>query len=429
MSRTWKIRFADGTVVRGSSDTAYIGQGNQCEIRLGNDGEYEDATFAVMVRNADSQTWRLVRIDDDADIRINGDQLHLVHYLNEKDIVCIAETGDEFRFFTETEKNDTDASHIIRRSIQASVATACIILLALGAVFYIKNLNTISEEHIEGLKGSICKVRVDEVLLQQVDTAYGQYKVTTLASVRLESSSCSGTGFFCSDGRFVTARHCVEPWITLPMTGKESLTEEGQMAEIARWACACEIFNHTRDSVANGYRRVISLCTIMKEHKNVLHTFSTDTCMFRIEDDIIRNLGGPKDRILWRETGNVKLKSALGDITCVQTGITGAIEPAPQSIFCRMNGRTPVVHWGFRADRDEAEFKSGEITFDVTETGRCIEHKSSEGMQQGFSGGPVLIRHRGNVYAAGVISKVGEDGKETYFSIPITEIDNAKRRW
>ena len=116
MSRIWKIRFSDGTVIRGASDAAYIGQGSQCEIRLTNSGEYEDATYAVLLLNSDSKTWRLVRIDDTADIRINGEQLHLVHYMNEKDVVSIIETGEEFRFFTETEKDVAYTSQIIRKS-------------------------------------------------------------------------------------------------------------------------------------------------------------------------------------------------------------------------------------------------------------------------------------------------------------------------
>lgn len=429
MSRVWKIRFSDGRVIRGTSDIAYIGDSNQCEIHFSGTGEYDDCTYAVLLRNDDHSTWRIVRIDDTADIRINGERLHLVHYMNEKDVVSIEEAGAEFRFYTEVENGITDTSKIIKKSIWASVAAACFIILVIGTAIFIKGLNIISEKHIEDLKSSICKITVNEVLLQQVDTAGGRYDVTTIASIRLASNSCSGTGFFCKDGRFITARHCIEPWITIPMTGKESLEGEGELAEVARWASSSETFNHTKDSISKGYQRVISRCTVMTEHKNVIHTFSTDTCMFHTEHDIIRNLGGPKDRILWRETGNVKLRSALGDITYVKTDITGAIQTASSDIVNLMKRRTQVVHWGFRANKAEAEFKSGEIAFDYTENSRCIEHKSSEGMYHGFSGGPVMIRRRGQVYAIGVISQIGEDGKETYFSVPVTEIDKARRRW
>ena len=429
MSRAWKIRFNDGRVIRSTSDIAYIGNGNQCEIHFPNNSEYEDCTFAVLLRNDDYNSWRIVRIDDTADILINGEQLHLVHYLNDKDMISITEANAEFRFFTEEDNGISDSSHIVKKSIWASVAAVCLILLVVGASIYLRDLNVINEKHIEALKSSICKITVEEVLLQQVDTAGGRYDVNTIASIRLESSSCSGTGFFCKDGRFVTARHCIEPWITIPMTGKESLEKDGELSEVARWASACEKFNHTKDSASKGYQRVISHCTIKAEHKNILHKFSTDTCMFCTDNDIIRNLGGPKDRILWRETGNIKLRSALGDITFVQTHITGAIQPAPQDVVNKMKRRTQVAHWGFRAEKEEAEFKSGEIAFDFYENSKCIEHKSSEGMHKGFSGGPVMIRHHGQVYAVGVISKIGDDGKETYFSVPVTEIDKAKRRW
>ena len=429
MSRAWKIRFNDGRAIRGTSDVAYIGNGNQCEIHFSNNSEYEDCTFAVLLRNDDYKSWRIVRIDDTADIRISGEQLHLVHYLNEKDMVSITEANAEFRFVTEEDRNISDASHIVKKSIWASVAAVCFILFVVGTSIFLRNLNIIGEKHIEFLKNSICKITVDEVLFQQVDTADGRNNVRTIASLRLESSSCSGTGFFCKDGRFITARHCIEPWITLPMTGTESLEKNGELSEVARWASACETFNHTKDSASKGYQRVISLCTIKAEHKNIRHKFSTDTCMFCTDNDIIRNLGGPKDRILWRETGNVKLRSALGDITYVKTDIYGAIQLAPQKIANKLRRRMPVAHWGFRADKDEAEFKSGEIAFDFNESGKCIEHKSSEGMQKGFSGGPAMIRHHGQIYAVGVISKIGDDGKETYFSVPVTEIEKAKRRW
>ena len=431
MSRTWKIRFRGGEVIRGSSDTAYVGQGSQCEIRLANDSEYEDSTYAVLLRNRDAQTWRLVRLHDTADIRINGEQMHLVHYLKENDIVAIAEADAEFRFSTEAAKVRQDTSRIVRRSIWSSLAAVCIVLLVVGLALFIRGLDEITEDHIDGLKNSICKITVTQVQHQQVDIIDGQQNVTTLNSVRLEGSSCSGTGFFCTDGRFITARHCVEPWITMPMITDSSLYAEGPLAKAARWASESETFNHRSRSDSTSYQRVISLCKITSGHKKDRHEFSTDTCMFSIEADIIRNLGGPKDRILWRETGDVKLKSSLGDIAFVQTGIKGDLQIAQADIVRGLERRTQIAHWGYRADSDEPGFKSSEIAFDFTEERavRCIEHKSSEEMYPGFSGSPAMIRHNGKVYVVGVVSKIGKHGKETFFSVPVTEVEKANRRW
>ena len=170
-----------------------------------------DGPYACMVRNPDGVSWRLVRMDDDIDMKVNGKPLHIVHYLRHGDRITWCEEEFIFTEGTGSEEAGTYFSRFRKLVIGLAcgfVAITTILLLLLGS-------DDIRQWEMAGLKQSICKISVTDIIYQEVRITNGMKTVTAIDSVFLAEGSCSGTGFFDTKGNFITARHCVEPWIAV----------------------------------------------------------------------------------------------------------------------------------------------------------------------------------------------------------------------
>ena len=380
-----------------------------------------DGPYACIVRNPDGVSWRLVRMDDDIDMQVNGKPLHLVHYLNHGD--RITWEYKEFIFTTEDSKAD-EARKYYSRFRKLVVGIACGFIAVTAALLLLLGSDDIRQWEIAGLKQSICKISVTDIIYQEVRLMNGMETVTTLDSTFLAEGAYSGTGFFDTEGRFITARHCVEPWIAV----SDPLAEP-ERADI-RWAAEAETFN-ILEADSTIYRRVVSCCTIHADGRKA-HRFRTDTCLFSTGKDVIRNLRGVNDELFWRELGHEKWESALGDIAGVRTGIRGKVHIAGHEVLKELSQNTPAAHWGYESASDEANFMSSRVKYPpVRKDGRitrCLVH-SSEGIIQGFSGSPVLIRHKGRIHAAGVVSRNSGNNTGTCYSVPVCELDKLTERW
>ena len=379
-----------------------------------------DGPYACMVRNPDGVSWRLVRMDDDIDMKVNGKPLHIVHYLRHGDRIT---WGEEEFIFTEGTGSE-EAGKYFSRFRKLVIGLACgfvaittILLLLLGS-------DDIRQWEMAGLKQSICKISVTDIIYQEVRITNGMKTVTAIDSVFLAEGSCSGTGFFDTKGNFITARHCVEPWIAVT----DPMSEYGRPG--VAWAAEAETYN-ILEADESTYRRVVSCCTIHEGDREI-HRFRTDTCMFSIERDVIRNLRGVNDELYWRELGHEKWESALGDIAGIRTEIRGKIHVAGREILDELSQNTPAAHWGYESSSEEANFMTSRIKYPpVRKHGmisRCLVH-SSDGIIQGFSGSPVLVRHNGRIHAAGVVSRNSGNNTGTCYSIPVSELNKLAERW
>lgn len=380
-----------------------------------------DGPYACIVRNPDGVSWRLVRMDDDIEMLVNGKPLHMVHYLSHGDRITWEE--DEFIFTEENDKTE-EVRKYYSRFRKLVIGIACSFVAITAAFLLLLGSDDIRQWEISVMKQSICKISVTDIIYQEVRLINGTETMITLDSVYLAEGACSGTGFFDTKGRFITARHCVEPWIA----AADPLSETGR-ADII-WAAEAETFN-ILEVDENVYRRVVSCCTIHEGEKEI-HRFRTDTCLFSTEKDVIRNLRGVNDELYWRELGHEKWESALGDIAGVRTGIRGKIHVAGHEILRELAQNTPAAHWGYESASEEANFMNSRIKYPpVRRDGRitrCLVH-SSEGIIQGFSGSPVLIRHKGRIHAVGVVSRNSGNNTGTCYSVPVCELDKLTERW
>lgn len=117
---------------------------------------------------------------------------------------------------------------------------------------------TSMEGDISRLNGSIYLVRAKAIDLTYVDGSNQHIELKP-------SQSWTGTGFLCSNGKFITARHVIEPWVFFgkedvdmiklnliaTQGGKVSVTFEAQSPNGVTFQCTTQTFNVNKTSDCN----------------------------------------------------------------------------------------------------------------------------------------------------------------------------------
>lgn len=408
--------------IYGTSEDISIGRGSWCDIQIEGapDACHEEAAY--IVRNSDDKSWRIIRDADSFGIKVNGEPIHIVHYLAGGDKLEFEGDNRVFRF-TES-KEDAEKLTMADRKLVSIISAAAAIIILITAVLtalviYPDPEDDIRRSEVRKYENSVLKISVREVIYQEIDIKTG--KTDTLNILKLSNETPSGSGFVTTEGQFITARHCVEPWITYE--NPETRYDEGDI--LTRWAADAETFNimEGRDSVS---RRLISICELSRNGE-LLHTISSDTCLFYTENDLVRNLRGMDDPLYWRELGHIRSRSSLGDIVSLTTELKGRIDLADVDMIAALQADHPAVHVGYLNGHESPNIERSRL-FICLQKGRCLEFKDTD-VDKGMSGGPVLIRHKGKLYAAGVLSRILGQTKRVCFCVPVNESDNTVKRW
>jgi len=396
-----------------------VGQRDFCDVIIDDAAEYDDDVLAYFVSNQDGESWRLVRGADDVRILVNGEPLHLVHYLTPGDRLIFGSDKTVYRFAgavrEETEKKNV---RIVSAAIFAFLLLAVTVV---ASIFRTDPEDDIHWNEIRRYRSSVFKVTVREVLYQSVSVTDQGVETDTLGICRLGTSLPSGTGFLCTDGRFVTARHCLEPWIVNEFP--DSLYRNGD--DLTVWAADAETFNviHGSDS---SYRRLVSICEVSGD-AGVLGLFSSDTCFMNTEYDLVRNMRGTADPLYWRELGHIRSRSSLGDVAFFRTGYKGRLDLADAEYIDSLHVDVPVVHVGYPVSHGGFGFERSRL-FIQRQKNRCLEFNDTD-VEKGYSGGPALVRRNGRLCVVGVLSRILSVDKRRCFCVPVNEIDNAEKRW
>lgn len=433
MSSCFKLHFSKGDSVNAKhhtitscSDFAVIGQCPNSEIRLPNDSLYEDVEYAAFILNDDKTSWRIVRLDHSTDIFINEERLHLVHYLSKGDKIRIDGQESEMVFTPISEDKVLDAKHLADR-LKWYIITplSLLVVMVIALLLWIIPSQEINDDDINQHKGSIYKISTVSVMYQEVDIRGGKKAVTTIDSLVLNNRP-TGTAFLTSDGKFITARHCVEPWLSVfnPL-------EEIEDNSVSLWAAEAETFNilNEQDSI---FRRVITINEIFANN-TIIYTFSSDTCYYNCINDRIMNVRGVFDPLYWRDLGWINDKGALGDIIYLNTSLRGSIELANDELLNALEESSVFLHWGYESDAPQAHGSRSLLKYEISrgpneEILKVMEHRDFE-LPHGFSGSPVFAKFDNKVYVVGIMSKSKIGYGTTCFSIPITQINQAEKRW
>lgn len=425
-------------------DQIELGRDSNCQVRF-------DESFATVSRRhaaiiKDGDRWKLVQLSKTNSTFLNGRKVETEWYLNNGDEIQLSVGGPRMGFIVPVGKQSlvssikmTERFELFRKQALAPYKRAIMALLVLiivlgtGAGYIIhtqgqdiksllakteiqaklfgdakKKWATDSLEMINRIK-NIKPVRKTVIVNPDVTAPIDKVKSSVYAvitSVYIANSSetqlvkqSQGTGFLMNDGRFVTARHCIEPW----------------MFDVEKMQLAYAL-SRASEGAIKIYAKVFA---INKDGEKL--SFSSD------EFNVNRSYDTPYEVPYELEGQSVMLpgsiafgsKASLGnDWAYIRTSKRGTIKDGA-SMSNTMKGGTSVHLLGFPRSLGISDgtkivdpiYNSMSVSRDGLNDGRCI--MVSQGVDHGNSGGPVFVVNKGQAYVIGIVSR-GDSKSDLY---------------
>ena len=403
-----------------------IGETPDCDVRYESDGEQPDY-YATIILNEDGKSWRIVKRSQHIDISIAGKgTIGYAHQLSDGDIIQFSDQSMALCFHSHyDDKYDEDEKKIPWQWVVAGVS-ALMAMMVVAVVFGNKR-DGISNEDVEPLEESVYIVKVDSV--RQVLVANGVEECIAPAQV-LADDAPTGTAFLTTDGKLITARHCVEYWIgtNLDLTTKvAALGEE----DIVRWAIETETFNqlHDKDSVRQ-LQVFFSLFDFMGNKKYSFTSTDKQVHMNKDKDGVFMLADFTQD-YYWRSVRPYfkDRQMELGDILWID-GIKeeGKVSLAGPEQMQNVKNGTKLMICGYPmtgiGDK-RMTFTEGTIRRNAQTDSENLFFESN--INHGFSGGPVLMKAGSDIVAIGVVSRVDSISSGLYkWAVPISEVRGKK---
>ena len=419
-SLRWKDGDGQARNLSAQDDTVRIGQREDCELRLANDGLFADELFAVIKPARSASGWQIIPVSPFVSSMVNGTAVGLNHYLKNGDHITFGEGEVDITF--EIRKGTFDPSAAYgdgnrhhQRIVVLTMAVAVAALLAIYAIFAPSIKNAIITDALASADESIFKISADSVCL--VMTAGGRDTVVNRTAI-----STPGTAFLSDDGLLVTARHCVEPWIAYPDI---DLIASGNhiIPEYVRFALFAETYNwlHNNDTTY----RVISKCSLFNSSGALLKMLSSSDFLYDTSRDDILELGDYSRPLFWRSiaAGFGRKDMMMDDIALIRGyGGTGKITLLPQErMQSLLKAGSKLYFRGFPVRQQGVGMEKAEkLIFNDFIPGKMICHDK---LEHGYSGSPALVVYKNKVYAAGVLSTLDDRSPSCAYSVPVTEIN------
>ena len=389
-----------GDVQFGDDKALYIGQTDECGLRLENHPEYADCCYAVVTKNMEGQGWCLIRQEKEAEITVNGIPLAWVKILKDGDLLKFDKTVIQF---TEEHGAQPSMSYVRNRTpwgVWTLMAAIVLVLAGVVAFLFYNNQKpaTIYKHEI----GSICKVEAGTLLVlsSQNDTL----------EIISADKPLVGTGFVTENGYFVTARHCVEFWLAMENELRPDIREI--QSPIVLWAIEAE---------ADTTIRLVSLLTITShDGRQTWHFSSDDFTMDKSHDDVYE-CGDFESSYLWRSVVSMfeKRDAEQGDVAVMKWPYgKGTVKLEKPDRLQAMGNLLCGFGYPQNENRQESVFTSNEGTVyqDQVDPDDCFI--CEKGFDAGFSGGPVFTKNT-NKTVVGIVSR--SDGRHTLI-VPVQPI-------
>lgn len=406
--------------------TVVIGQTQGCDVPLPNNSQYEDVVFAKISPNKECDGWHIVKVSTFYPIAVNGNELNRIHYLKDGDNIEIQ--GQHLRFdIREGEQSAPAITHIHKagKAVWGIIGTICVILAFVGYQLYDNQRERITDTMKAEIMASIFSTRVDSLQLIYRDSVVDTYAY---------ASSPVGTAFMTTDSLFVTARHCIQPWLNMVLPH-----EYATIPKMTEWPIEKALFAETENQLSGEDEwRIVSFITLTDEDGNSMILSSNDFKMNLDADDIVE-LGSYDDPRYWRSISHrySRRDMMLGDIAVAKSDKTGNIAVANKSELQRLlNHRgvklTFVGHPESNVNGNLLDFKSDELRLPLEEMAESPGHifllAHDGGLTPGFSGGPVIVRNGRGFKAVGIVSVVDERNGNRSYSVPTSEIELIEKK-
>lgn len=418
-----------GERIAASTNEVRIGQQEDCDIKLANDTDYADETFAIVRQSNDGEGWNLITCSENIKTIVNGTDIKLIHRLNDGDHITFSESSQELLFNVHTDDgyNPTLGTvHIAAPvSIKLMTAVAIALFMLIGLVAsYTYHKNTEEDTRmatLNNVRPSVLQLTVSTVYLRQI---VGQ-DTTTIDSFTYDNGGVCGTAFITKDSLLVTARHCIEPWLNdgtiIDIDNPRQIKSKPTL-----WALMAETYRQTHSN--DTLYKVVSVCSLYSGDKGevLVGSYRSDQfCYDDSRDDIIEK-GDFDHEYYWRSLRrrHSQTDMMLGDVACIKVNNAGNIiiaDSMKMAELVKMKQRLSFIGYPAYSEQGK-EMAEGEVKLPYRNGNGDEEMIAHNGMlTHGYSGGPALVVDGNNVYVVGVVSVTDNVGDRMY-SVPITQI-------
>ena len=445
----YSIRFMEGNafhdkddVLKTSDKTLNIGEYADCPIRYEASDGYEPEYYATIIKNEDDEGWRIVRRSQYVNVEIAGNGgFGYVHQLKDGDIISFGDgkMSLQFNLHQDGDYSDTGIKivHQSNHGLLFSIAAIVIIVAAgVGYLLYDKWNQTDLHQDVKAYSSSVYLIMVDSVQLVKVYD--GKEKlIRETKDLTYTGEREIGTAFLTTEGKLVTARHCIEFWLNRKIS---TVTNVAQLDDddIIKKAIEADTYMYCRDEQNDTVMALKTYCSVYNPDSLDSPLFVFHSLESRVHinyaHDKFYPIPDPSGNYYWRTIiprGNNR-EAELGDIAYIDVDEKGIVELADSAKISIISEGTPIVFLGFPqngiGDRT-LMYEDGNITREVAKDGINQNLYVKGEINPGFSGGPVMARIGKKIVAVGVTSRVDSISNGVYkWVVPISEIAEMRKR-
>ena len=442
-------------------DSIELGRDAKCQVRFDHSFTTVSRRHAAIIKDGDN--WKLVHLSDTNPTLLNGRKVSKEWYLQNGDEIQLSIGGPKLGFIIPSGKNASVGSIGLTRRLSlfrkqalrpyktAITLLSCLLLLViLGAGGGMYRMKERFEEKTKETTGQIERlleantglgIKIDSLerqsdsILNRPPPPLPPAEVQTLIdkckddvyflytdrvyvtdgwrTVDVEMKGGTpygwmGTGFLLNDGRFVTARHCVQAW---------------------RFEKDRSVLHYAAMADSDVKLQIVAL---IKARNRKGKTFSFKSTDFEMSDkyDLIEQMGVD-------DNGNpILLKSAVfakdervcsTDWAFVHTSSRGSIS-ADFNKSKNLQGGTELHILGFpkgigvgnMPTEISPTYNNCKVSNDGLDNTGCFIH--TRGTDHGNSGGPIFARQDDRLVVIGIVSRGSRQSDEYNYGVPISAI-------
>lgn len=420
-----------GELVIVRSGELRIGQQEDCAVRFANNTDYEDEQYAVIRPARNEGEWQIVPVSEYVNIYVNGIPVGLLHYLNDGDRITFDGEEQEL-LFRICSYNISDAAkgivvvpapHFLKSFTLLAVLTFVLFLVLGGYIFKMVTDERETNRVLNALRESVLQVSVDSVIFVEM-TPDGEKVLRTFSYLNTDGCVINGTAFLTSDSKIVTARHCIEPWLSDRNAVDADIPEELTCLP-SRWAMEAETYNQTHESDTSY--AVIAICDFFRDRngsREPVRSYRSSEFFIDRTRDLIVEKGDFKKVYYWRsiEESGLSKEMMLGDVAWARIDSTGLLILAGEDTADDLlTGRQHFYFMGYPNHKTMRGLTVTEGHMQMEfEKGGMIAHDGN--LIHGYSGAPAIVLKGRKAYAAGVVTRIDANGGGRSYSVPVREL-------